>query len=116
MADYDGDGKPDLIGIANYWTGSGQVEVHVLSGASNYQTSELDAATPWPQTTNPPNWQFTMADYDGDGIPDLVGILYRGSGTGDVEVHILSGASKYQQPLLDAATAWPESWSQGNWI
>ena len=62
MADVDGDGKPDLVGIANYGMASGKVEVHALSGASNYQQSISDVVTLWSQTPTPPNWTFEMAN------------------------------------------------------
>jgi hypothetical protein len=36
---------------------------------------------------------WLMADYDRDGIPDLVFIKTSNTGTGRIEVHIASGAA-----------------------
>src|SRR5689334_5043818 len=38
MADMDLDGRPDLVFIKRRATGSGNIEVHVLSAASGFQT------------------------------------------------------------------------------
>ena len=36
-------------------------------------------------------WSFCVADYDNDGVPDLWVIKKTGTGTGRLELHILSG-------------------------
>ena len=87
------------MGIGQYNTPSGMVELHVLSGASQYQQQILAVATPWYQTPTTPNWTFTMSDVDDDGKPDLVGIANYGMPSAKVEVHVLSGASNYQQRI-----------------
>jgi microsomal dipeptidase-like Zn-dependent dipeptidase len=107
MADYDRDGIPDLVFIKTSNTDTGKIEMHIASGASNYQTSLLDIGTRYAPETD---GVWTMADYDFDGIPDLVFIKTRNTGTGKIEVHIASGASKYQTSLLDVATRYaPEN-------
>jgi hypothetical protein len=85
MADYDRDGIPDLVFIKTSNTGTGTVEVHVASGASNYQTRILETGTTFAPETD---GTWLMADYDRDGIPDLVFIKTSNTGTGTVEVHI----------------------------
>ncbi|WP_292387976.1 FG-GAP repeat domain-containing protein, partial [Methanosarcina sp. UBA5] len=88
MADYDGDGIPDLIFIKTRNTGTGRVEVHIASGASNYQTRILETGTTFLPGTD---GVWAMADYDRDDIPDLVFIKTRNTGTGTVEVHVAGG-------------------------
>ena len=87
MADYDGDGIPDLVFIKTANTGTGTVEVHIASGASNYQTRILETGTTFAPEAD---GVWLMADYEGDGIPDLVFIKTANTGTGTVEVHIAS--------------------------
>ena len=89
MADYDRDGIPDLVFIKTSNTGTGTVEVHIASGASNYQKRILDTGTTFSPESD---GVWLMADYDRDGIPDLVFTRTSNTGTGTVEVHIASGA------------------------
>ena len=49
-----------------------------------------------PIGVNPPATQFLTGDYDGDGKSDLFSIVTDGTGTNSTEVHVLSGASNYQ--------------------
>jgi stage II sporulation protein D len=59
FGDANGDGVPDLFAILTGGTGSGNTEVHVLDGASGYQTFSVHAATglgPLPST----HWQFSI--------------------------------------------------------
>ncbi|KAJ5931008.1 hypothetical protein N7466_006501 [Penicillium verhagenii] len=107
MIDYDGDGKPDLVYIKTSNTGTGKVEVHVASGASNYQNRILETGTTFAPENNGV-WQ--MIDFDGDGKPDLVYIKTSNTGTGKVEVHVASGASNYQNRILETGTTFaPEN-------
>jgi hypothetical protein len=85
MADYDRDGIPDLVFIKTANTGRGTVEVHIASGASKYQKRILETGTTF-GLENDRVW--LMADYDRDGIPDLVFIKTANVGTGTVEVHV----------------------------
>ena len=112
MADYDRDGIPDLVFIKTSNTGTGTVEVHIASGASTYQTRILDVGTAYAPETD---GVWLMADYDRDGIPDLVFIKTGNTGTGTVEVRIASGVSKYQTRILDVGTTFaPET--DGVWL
>jgi hypothetical protein len=43
-----------------------------------------------------PNGVFALADFDRDAIGDLVFIKSRNTGSGTVEVHVLSSTSNYQ--------------------
>jgi predicted acylesterase/phospholipase RssA len=107
MTDWDGDGVPDLVAIKRRGTGSGSTEVHILSGASNFQQFILQTGTALPETDS--SFDFAMADWDRDGRPDLIAIKKSNTGTGSTEVHVLSGASNFQQFILQTGTALHET-------
>jgi hypothetical protein len=114
LADYDRDGKPDLVYVKTKNTGTGRTEVHIASGKSNYQTRILEVGSAF-EVMPPGDGAWSMADYDGDGIPDLVYIKNANTATGSVEVHIASGASRYATRILDVASAFaPEA--DGTWL
>ncbi|MBD1929708.1 VCBS repeat-containing protein [Trichocoleus sp. FACHB-90] len=100
--DYDGDGKSDLFSIVTQETGTNSTEVHVLSGASNYQNWRVHEGTPI--GVNPAATQFLTGDYDGDGKSDLFSIVTEGTGTNSTEVHVLSAASNYQDYIVHEGT------------
>lgn len=96
VADWDGDYVPDLIAIQRLHTGTGRIEVHILSGRSNFQQFVLHTGTPLVGD----DFSYVVGDYNGDRKPDLFAIKKRNTGTGTVELHVLSGASNFQQFLL----------------
>jgi hypothetical protein len=99
-ADYNGEGTPDTFNIKRYNTGSGNTEVHILSGSSNFQAPWLlQTATPLGPTV-PNHYSFVVADWNGGGKPDLIAIQMQATFSNRTEVHILSGESNYQQWLL----------------
>ncbi len=104
LADYNGDGKPDLIVVDMNGTGTHSTEVHILDGASNFQKWLLHTGTPLGMTSAA-TWSFAAADVDGDGRPDLMAITqYAGTGTHSTEVHVLSGASAFQTWIVHTGT------------
>jgi hypothetical protein len=107
LANVDGDNVPDLVGIFKGPTGSGQTELHVLSGLSHFQTFIDQVATGLPQT--PEGWEFAVANADGDDVPDLVGIFKGPTGSGQTELHVLSGASDFQSFIDQVATPLPQT-------
>jgi hypothetical protein len=112
LADFNRDGVPDLFGIKVRNTGTRNVEVHVLSGASAYQSWLLETGIPIPEAEGAGGYGgWALADFNRDGVPDLFGIKVRNTGTRNVEVHVLSGASGYQSWLLQ--TAIPISEAEG---
>lgn len=92
VADHDRDGVDDLVGI-KVWGDSGRVEVHAYSGASAYRTRIAHLATAMPRVSGT-TWWFGVADTNGDGYLDLVGVNRQGSG-GRTTVDVLSGATRY---------------------
>jgi hypothetical protein len=112
LADYDRDGIPDLVFIKTSNTPNGHVEVHVASGASQYQTRIFERATTF---ANESDGVWLLADYDRDGIPDLVFIKTSNTPNGHVEVHVASGASQYQTRIFERATTFANE-SDGVWL
>jgi SpoIID/LytB domain protein len=103
----------DLVGVLLRNTGSGRVEVHTLSAASNYTQFIVHAATPIPALAPDAPAQFAVAPLDRSGRPDLWFILTAGTGTGRTEVHVLSHASGYQAWTMHSGTAlgtFPPGW------
>ncbi len=109
IGDYNRDGMPDLYCLKVANAGTGRLEAHVLSGASNYQTFILQTGTPITEADAAANFEFALADYDRDGIPDLYCLKRTNAGTGKLEVHVLSGANKYQSFLLQTGTSITQS-------
>jgi lysozyme len=105
IASFQGDGQPDLIGIKERNTGSGFVEVHVLSAASGYRSFLLHAATPLRPAVVANSLQFAVGSFDGDQRPNLYAILPTNTGSGTVEVHVLSEATNYSVWALHSASA-----------
>lgn len=90
MVNYKNSGKLDLAYIKTQNTGTNKVEVHIASGSSVYKTRVQEVPTTFGEETDGA-WQ--LIDYNGDGILDLVFIKTSNTGTGDVEVHVATGAS-----------------------
>jgi hypothetical protein len=100
VADYNGDGHPDIFCLKKHNTSTGTVEVHVLNGADNFQTFLLHNGTP----LGTPDCDFAVADYNGDGHPDVFGLKKNNTGTGTFQVHVLNGANNFQTFLLETGT------------
>lgn len=115
VAPYRGDGQPDLYSICLRGCGSGRVEVHVLSAASNYSVFVAHIATGLgviPVSQHP---EIHLGSYAGDGQEDLFLVLDHGTGSGRVEVHVLSAASGYTTFLTHQATALVEPPTGQGW-
>ncbi|MCA6095216.1 VCBS repeat-containing protein, partial [Streptomyces sp. SCA3-4] len=106
-ADWDRDGRPDLVAVKKSRTGTNSTEVHILSGAGNFQRFVLQTGTALHETDG--TFAFTLADWDRDGRPDLVAVKKSRTGTNSTEVHILSGASNFQRFALQTGTALHET-------
>jgi len=102
LADWTGDGKPDLFIIKKSNTGTGSTEISILSGASNFQEYLLQTGTILHQTDH--TFNFAVADWNNDGWPDLVIVKKSNTGTKSTEVSVLSGAMNFQEYLLQTGT------------
>jgi|GEM_PF-646687 len=109
FAPYNHDGMRDLFVILKSGTsGSNNVEIHVLSEASGYQTWILHVATPLPLVPAG-EWQFNIGSFSGDGASDFYGIHYAANASNTVEVHTLSESSSYRTWIEHAASAFSAS-------
>ncbi len=95
VVDYNADGKLDLYGIEKSGGASGTTEVHVMTGAESspgakFRTYLLHTKTGLHPTG--PEFDFHVADMDGNGSKDLVAIKKSGTASGRTEVHVLSGS------------------------
>ena len=103
VGDFNNDGHADLFCIKVRNTGTGRVEVHVLDGAANFQSFVLQTGTPI-LLSDSRNFVFGLGDFNGDGIADLYALKVRNTGSGTLEVHVLDGASGFQQFLVQTGT------------
>ena len=108
VADSDGDGHQDVVGVDGQ--GVRGTEVHVLDGASDLRAWRSHAATAL-HRTHADAWSFAVGDLDRDGVPDLYAFSRRGA-SGRTEAHVLSGAAGFRRWLLHRATALPHSTAQ----
>ncbi|CAN9375546.1 unnamed protein product [Alternaria sp. RS040] len=88
VADWNGDGKPDLVAIKKSETTTKCTEVHVLSGASSFQEFSLRAETPLFSSHG--LFEFAVADWTRNGKPDLIAFKKKGTATNNTEVHVMS--------------------------
>ncbi|OZG73943.1 hypothetical protein BTA51_09180 [Hahella sp. CCB-MM4] len=103
VSDFDRDGRPDLWYIQKRGA-SNTTEVHILGGAGGYDSFVLHAATGLHVTSE--DWSFRAADYNRDGVPDLVG--FKRTGVASTEIHVLNGADNFQTFLVHTATELPK--------
>ncbi|WP_110183089.1 glycoside hydrolase family 16 protein [Nocardioides solisilvae] len=111
LGDHDGDGVADLH-VVDLAGPSGQVEVHVLGGATGFATYLTQTATVLP-AVDPATWTATLADHDGDGRVDLQ--LVDRDDQGRTAVHVLGAASGFQQLLTQQLSAL-EATPEGDWL
>jgi predicted GNAT superfamily acetyltransferase len=104
VGDYNRDGRPDLYAIKVRKTGSGMAEVHVLDGASNYQSFLIHIPTAI-TVGDAANFTWAVGDFNRDGNTDLYAIKVRKTGSGMAEVHVLDRASAYQTFLMHTPIA-----------
>jgi hypothetical protein len=102
LADWNGDGRADLVVVQQSGTASGVTEVRVLNGALNFQHLLLHTATPLGPTDL--RHTFSVADWNADGRGDLVVTQKSGTASGRTEVRVLDGASFLQRYVQEAAT------------
>jgi hypothetical protein len=102
LADWNGDGRSDLVVLQQSGTTSGATEVRIVSGASDFQHLLLHTAIPLGPTDA--RTAFAMTDWNFDGRPDLVVTQRSGTASGRTEVRVLDGASFLRRYLQETAT------------
>jgi hypothetical protein len=102
VADFNGDGKPDLAGIVN-----GQVEVLLGNGDGTFQ----------PEKTTSINAPVSLvaADFNGDGTADLA-VVYQYYPTGGVSILLSNGDGTFRMgpPVTLPSNAVPSSAAAGD--
>lgn len=113
VGDYNRDGVQDLYLVLR--TGaSGTTEVHVLDGATRYQSFLLHAGTALHPTGSEDDWDFGLGDYDRNGSPDLF-VIKKAGASGTTEVHVLNGSNRFGSWLLNVGTALHPTAGTGAW-
>ena len=106
LGDWDRDGRPDLLAVQTAGAASGHVEIHILSGASNFHTEILRVDTSIAVKTPV---DVSVADWTGDGIPDVV-LAYRNqAGADNLTVSVLRGDQGLKQALADLTADLPDA-------
>lgn len=114
IGDYNRDGVLDMYAIVRNG-GSGRTEVHVLNGASGFQSFLTHIATALHSTGMDGAWDFTLADYNRDGILDFFAVSKMGE-SDTTEVHVLNGAGNFQGFLVNTATALHQTGRNNAWV
>jgi hypothetical protein len=109
--DYNRDGATDILGIKKSSTGSGKTEVHIMDGATNYQSWLLQTGTVLHETDE--SWDFLVGDYNSDGAIDILSVKKSNTGSDSTEIHIMDGATNYQSWLRQTGTVLHET--DSNW-
>ena len=102
MADWNFDGRPDLVITQKSGTASGRTEVRVLDGASflrRYLQETVTALGPTDACHD-----FAVADWNADGRPDVAVVQKCKTASKHTEVRVLDGASNLQSYLQESAT------------
>ena len=100
LADWNADGRPDLVGVQRSGTASGRMELRIADGASNFQRVDVQTVTALPASDA--RYGFTLTDWNADGRPDLVTVRYSPTKDARTEVRVLDGAANFQRDLLPA--------------
>ncbi|MEV6301173.1 VCBS repeat-containing protein [Actinoplanes sp. NPDC051861] len=96
LADWNRDGRPDLVVVTGTGTVTGKTEIRIMDGVSNFAAMLLTTATALGPTDD--RHAYSVADWNGDGWLDLI-VAQAG------RVTVVDGASRFQRVLLDTATA-----------
>jgi hypothetical protein len=106
MQSWVGDGRDDLVYIKTRDTGTGKVEVHVASAASNYSEFVWHSGSCF-GLENDGVW--TMSNKG-----DLVYIKTKNTGSNKIEIHVASRSSDYQQFTVHEPTGFDVE-DNGTW-
>ncbi|WP_394696430.1 reprolysin-like metallopeptidase [Pseudoxanthomonas japonensis] len=113
LGDQNADGKLDLYCI-NKRGGSGRTDVHVLNGSNLFQSFLLQTTTAIEATGAGYEWDFDVADRNGDGSLDIFAFKKVGGG-GKTELHVLNGANRFQNFVTQVATVMHSTGTDNRW-
>lgn len=91
----------ELVAVKKYYTGTGTIEAHIMSGLNNFSSFILHTNTNLHETGD--DWQFIASDWNDDTKTDLF-VIKKIGGSGKTEVHIMDGSTNYQTYLAHIAT------------
>ena len=114
MADTTGNGKLDLVYIKTRNTGTGKIEVHIASGASDYQTRIVETGTVF-QPFLAHVSTLVIHHFTTSINQDLGCIQFAGTGQGHVEVQIAAGSQNYQTLSFQSPTTFLNE-DNGTWL
>ena len=103
MADWNSDGRLDLVVVQKSGTASKKTEVRVLDGVSGFMSYLLEAPTVLGETDS--RHDVSMADWNGDGRLDLVVVQKSGTAGKKTEVRVLDGAANFSRYRMQSKTA-----------
>lgn len=115
LADYNGDGFPDLYKIERIGTTSGKTEVHILNGADRFNSYLAHFVTALHPSPVRDQWEFLLGDYNADKIIDIYVLKRYNTESGKLEVHILDGATNYSSIILSTPTAQTQCPGLASW-
>ncbi|WP_309238592.1 FG-GAP repeat domain-containing protein [Actinoplanes aureus] len=101
MADWNGDDRLDLVVVKGGGAVTGKTDVRIMDGATDFSTLLLNTATALGPTDA--RHAYSVADWNGDAVPDLLVVQKSGTASGRTEVRIVDGASSFQRLLLETA-------------
>jgi RHS repeat-associated protein len=115
-ADFNGDGRPDLVTIENPLT-EGQRGVSVyLDNGGGYSSGTYYADPALTDGTNAQGGLHSVAavDVNGDGKPDIVsGVTSNAQGTG-ISIHLNNGDGTFASPVFTSTSFSPDSLAVGD--
>ncbi|MFI1996347.1 FG-GAP repeat domain-containing protein [Actinoplanes sp. NPDC020271] len=103
LADWNADGKPDLVVVKASGTVTGKTELRIMDGSRGFSSLLLNTATALGPSDG--TQTYTVTDWNADGKPDLVVVQRSGTAGGHVEVRVVDGASYFQKLLVETSTA-----------
>lgn len=103
LADWNGDGKPDLVVVKAAGTVTGKTELRIMDGSRGFSSLLLNTATALGPSDGSSTYE--MVDWNGDQKPDLVVVQRSGTASGHVEIRVVDGASYFQKLLVETATS-----------
>ncbi|WP_127507735.1 FG-GAP repeat domain-containing protein [Actinoplanes solisilvae] len=103
LADWNSDGRLDLVVVLKSGTTSGRTELRILDGASAFRRFLVETVTVLDPTDE--RHVFSLADWNGDQRLDLIVVQKSGTASGKTEVQVFDGASSFQAQLAQTYTA-----------
>ncbi|MCP4896620.1 MAG: VCBS repeat-containing protein [bacterium] len=118
VGDYNSDGVVDLYALQRQGTPSHQTELYILDGASFFGSTLIHGVeTTLKEVGSDASWNFSLAELNGDSLPELYAVQKAGTRSGQTEVFVLNGADHFKSVLLHGAkTVLPETGSDHAWV